>query len=371
MNFGNLFTETKTANPSVGQHTLTTPVYDSVAEVQQTNVVISQAATRQLDALRRLNPNDVASFGSNAGAGLAKLSEEVTKKVTLADSGFSDGVIQILKLTSSVDINQLGQKKETGLVGFMTNIKNKISGHKVEFMANFNSTSTEIKKIGGTLMEGVRRMQNESKWLEKCYEQNLEYLRELEVNAEALSYFIEEQTGVLQQMQASGADPMKISDQTSYVTRLERQHDKTIRLIQVAKLTAPEIRLMQQTNYNNSEDFKDLIETTIPAWEKKISLAIISVRQKKDTELSNTVKDKSNEFFKAAADMVHDNSIAAAQARNKSSLELETIEHMQKQMIDAVQQVKQIDEQGRQKRKDTAVRLGQMNDELMNEMRTW
>ena len=370
MNFGNMF-ETKTAAPSITKKTLNGPVYDSIATVQEENKNISTQAIRQLDVLRRMNPNDVASFGSNAGTELAKLSEEVTKKVTLADSGFSDGVVQILKLTSQVDINQLGEKKQTGLVGFVSGIKNKITGHKVEFMANFNSTSTEIKKIGSTLMEGVRRMQNESKWLEQCYQKNLDYLRELEINAEALEFFVKEQQDVLAQMQASNVDPMKINDQQSYITRLERQHDKTIRLIQVARLTAPEIRLMQQTNYNNSEDFKDLIETTIPAWEKKISLAIISIRQKKDTELSNTVKDKSNEFFKTAADLVHDNSIAAAQARNKSSLELETIEHMQKQMIDAVQQVKQIDEQGRQKRADTASRLAQMKDELHNEMRTW
>lgn len=327
---------------------------------------------RRIQALEKLSSEELGSYGSDTSKRMTALSESVTSRVTLANSGdFGDGIVQILKLTGTVDIKQLGQPSEKGLSGLIRKAKNAVTGVKVEVMAQFNSVSTEIDKICGELRKGVDRMKEESKWLASCYDENLNCLNELECNAEAVAVHLARQQDLLERMKQSNQEAEQIAIQASKVERLERLQDKLIKLVHLAKLTAPEIRLMQDTNYKNAEDFRDLIDTAIPAWKKQISFALIALRQKKDTELSNEIKDKSNDFFKKAADMIHDNSIAAAQNRQRGSIDLATIEHIQNQHLDAVRRVKEIEEQGRQNRKTAAERIKQMDQQLHDEMKKW
>ena len=151
---------------------------------------------RRIQALEKLSSEELGSYGSDTSKRMTALSESVTSRVTLANSGdFGDGIVQILKLTGTVDIKQLGQPSEKGLSGLIRKAKNAVTGVKVEVLAQFNSVSTEIDKICVELRKGVDRMKEESKWLASCYDENLNCLNELECNAEAVIVHLARQHG--------------------------------------------------------------------------------------------------------------------------------------------------------------------------------
>jgi uncharacterized protein YaaN involved in tellurite resistance len=159
-----------------------------------------------------------------------------------------------------------------------------------------------------------------------------------------------------------------VADQRTRVERFERHANKIFKQIHLTKLTTPEICGLQVANVNLVEKFNDLIDVTIPAWGKQISLALIGMRQAKDAQIAQSVDDKTNEFFMAAANMVHDTTIKSAQLLAEDSIKTETLVHMQNQMIDMIKQVNQIDEDARKNRVKSVEAIQKLDSELNQAM---
>jgi uncharacterized protein YaaN involved in tellurite resistance len=140
---------------------------------------------------------------------------------------------------------------------------------------------------------------------------------------------------------------------------------------QVALLTAPEIRTIQAGNVTMVEKFNDIMHTTLPAWKKQMSMTILALRQKENAELGNTIDNKTNEFFRKAASLNNQNAIAVAKASERSTVDIETLEFMQQQLIDSVKQVKSIQEQGRTDRQAASQKIDQLRNEMKQEMLSW
>lgn len=100
-------------------------------------------------------------------------------------------------------------------------------------------------------------------------------------------------------------------------------------------------------NVTMVEKFDDLINTTIPAWKKQLSMTIMALNQKSNAELGNEMDNKTNMFFRKAAELSNSNAIAVTKASERSSVDIETLEFMQAKMLDSVKQVKLIQRQVR------------------------
>ena len=155
------------------------------------------------------------------------------------------------------------------------------------------------------------------------------------------------------------------------IKRWEKQIDRLKRMQQVALLTAPEIRMIQAGNVTMVEKFDDTVNTTIPAWKKQLSMTILALRQKENAELGNAIDDQTNNFFRKAAELNHNNAIAVAQAGERSVVDIETLEYMQNQLIDSVKQVRQIQETGREERRQASVKINGLRDQMKQEMLSW
>jgi uncharacterized protein YaaN involved in tellurite resistance len=162
-----------------------------------------------------------------------------------------------------------------------------------------------------------------------------------------------------------------VNEAEQIIKRWEKQIDRLKRMQHVSLLTAPEIRGIQAGNVTMVEKFDDAINTTIPAWRKQLSMTIIAMRQKENAEIGNAVDDRTNEFFRKAAELNHSNAIAVATAGERSVVDIETLEHMQNLMIDQVKQVKQIQETGRQERAAASQKIDNLRDQMKQEMLSW
>jgi uncharacterized protein YaaN involved in tellurite resistance len=205
-------------------------------------------------------------------------------------------------------------------------------------------------------------MEDEAKWLQKARDANEQHLLEYQELHADLMIAIEEEKEKLALIPQT--DVQAVADQRTRVERFERHANKIFKQIHLTKLTTPEICGLQVANVNLVEKFNDLIDVTIPAWGKQISLALIGMRQAKDAQIAQSVDDKTNEFFIQAANMVHDTTIKSAQLLAQDSVKTETLVHMQNQMIDMIKQVNQIDEEARQNRIKSVEAIQKLDGEL-------
>jgi uncharacterized protein YaaN involved in tellurite resistance len=329
---------------------------------QAANIVPVQQGGKYVMAIRSAQTGAISKIGQDTGKEISQLSGQVLDKVRASDSGeFGTGMKKILDLTSGVKLDKLGE--ETGLISKLTGL---FSRGKNAVTHQFDSVKDEITRVADGLRVGVARMEDEAVWLEKARAANEVHQHEYELLHADLLIVVEEEKQKLAAMPQD--DAQAVADQRQRVESFERHAQKIFKLIHLTKLTTPEICGLQVANRNLIEKFNDLVDITIPAWGKQISLALIGARQAKDAAVAQSVDDKTNEFFMAAANMVHDTTIKSAQLLAEDSIKTETLVHMQNQMIDMIKQVNQIDEDARKNRVKSVEAIQKLDSELNQAM---
>jgi uncharacterized protein YaaN involved in tellurite resistance len=377
MSYGNLFEDVPLAKPVMTG----TPV-----RLNPHNIVFTEgiAADHQLVPVRRttmVTSNGIKSaikiseYGTEHGKKIADLADVVVRKTTTGKMGdFGEGITQILALTSQVNIGDLNVNKKGGWFGGITNFLKK---KKVEVISQFESTSDSIAKVATDLSARTKDMEGDNDFLDQLYESNLEEYHGLdraiaEIGAEIRVLGADYEVKKAQAEKST--DQFFIQEVNELEQRIklwEKQVDRLKRLQQIALLTAPEIRQIQAGNAAMTEKFNDLINTTIPAWKKQLSMTILKLKQKENAELGNQLDDKTNEFFRKAAELNGQNAIAVAKASERSVVDMDTLEFMQKSLIDSVHAVKDIQAQGRIEREAASNRIDVLRNEMKTEMLSW
>lgn len=347
-------------------------LFDKLEEKRELPIAI---VTKINDARSIRDQMSISEFGTQAGKEVAALADVVLKKTTTGRMGdFGDGITQILTLTSAVNINDLNIEKSKGFLGKIMGFAKK---KKVEVLAQFEDTSKSIEKIANDLATRQDAMKQDNQFLDQMYEKNLQEYHDLGNSISAAGELLNEMNAQYEdlKLQAQTSQDQlfiqSVNEAENTIKLWEKQIDRLKRMQQVALLTAPEIRQIQAGNVAMVEKFNDLINTTIPAWKKQMSMTILALKQKENAELGNNIDEKTNEFFKKAAQLNNQNAIAVAKSSERSVVDIETLEFMQNQLIDSVKQVKQIQETGRQERAAASTKIDQLREQMKQEMLSW
>jgi hypothetical protein len=254
--------------------------------LQAANIVPVQQGGKYVMAIRSAQTGAISKIGQDTGKEISQLSGQVLDKVRASDSGeFGTGMKKILDLTSGVKLDKLGE--ETGLISKLTGL---FSRGKNAVTHQFDSVKDEITRVADGLRVGVARMEDEAVWLEKARAANEVHQHEYELLHADLLIVVEEEKQKLAAMPQD--DAQAVADQRQRVESFERHAQKIFKLIHLTKLTTPEICGLQVANRNLIEKFNDLVDITIPAWGKQISLALIGARQAKDAAVAIACQSK-------------------------------------------------------------------------------
>jgi uncharacterized protein YaaN involved in tellurite resistance len=305
---------------------------------------------------------NINTLGSDAGQNIGKLSEEILSKVKVADTGeLGEGISNILTLTRKVDITKLGEQRN----GLLSRVWNIFGDTKQKVLDQFETSKDQIEKITGTLTTGIGRMRGEAVWLNNAYTANIEYLHELEDILDSVDAVKEIEDQKMAELLANPDTPMNILDEQRMLTdALDKQADKLRRLVQLSKLTAPQIASMRKVNMNTVEKFESLNTVVIPAWKNNMSLSLISLQQKKDNELSNMIDNETNRLLKDNAKSVAHNMKEAAAANQRGVVDLATLQSIQTDMLNGINETMRIEQAGRQERKQAAISMAKMDNDL-------
>ncbi len=211
--------------------------------------------------------------------------------------------------------------------------------------------------------------------LDKMYDMNQAYFKELTMYILAGRLKCEELRAVdLPAMQKKAEesglpeDAQAANDFANMIGRFEKRlHD--LELTRVVSLQmAPQIRLIQNNDTLMSEKIQTSIVNTIPLWKSQMVLALTMEHSKQAMEAQREVSNITNDLLKRNAEMLHQGSVEVAKESERGIIELETLKHTNQELIATLEEVRQIQEEGRQKRAEAEVELGRIEGELKQKL---
>jgi uncharacterized protein YaaN involved in tellurite resistance len=156
----------------------------------------------------------------------------------------------------------------------------------------------------------------------------------------------------------------EIADLRDFLSRLDKRlaDMKIVRFIMIQSLA--QIRVVQNNNTSIAEKAQSIVSTTIPVWKNQLTLAVALQRQKANVEMQKKISDTTNTILQKNAEMLKQNSIDVAKENEKTVVSLETLKMTTASLIDTLNEVKKIHEEGAQSRRVLDGELKNLETEL-------
>lgn len=310
----------------------------------------------------------ILTYGANAQNQLSSFSHKMLDHVQSKDIGpVGDVLNDLMGKLSEIDPDDLSEKKKSGL----SRLFNKASRSIQEMMTKYQKLSTQIDRIGVQLEHSKRGLLEDVHMLDNLYEQNKVYFQALNVYIAAAELKRDELVQqVLPKMQTEAQqsnDQMaiqEVNDMMQFVDRLEKRLYDLQLSRQLTIQSAPQIRMIQQTNQTLAEKIQSSIMTSIPLWKNQIAIALTLNRQKKAVESQRLVTKTTNDLLLRNSEMLKMNSIETAKENERGIIEIDTLKKTQENLIQTIEETLAIQADGRVKRKEAEREIGRMEEEL-------
>lgn len=344
------------------------PVQDLSEDLSVDYKQFNEAEIKQIhDFSQRIDITDntmIMQYGINAQKKLADFSDSTLEKVKTKDLGeVGDMLSQVVGELREFDGN--GEKK--GLFGLFNKGKNKVEG----MISKYEQTETNVNKIAGMLQDHQIRLLKDTSMLDQLFDLNNTYYKELSMyiaaGKEKLHHVKNEEIPALEQKALHSnlpEDAQALKDMTMYYDRFDKKlHDLELSRM-IAIQTAPQIRLLQNSNNLMIEKIQSTLVNTIPLWKNQMVITLGLHHATESAKTQQAVSDMTNELLKKNADALHSATVETAKESNRSIVDIETLKHTNEQLIQTFDDVLQIQEQGRIKRQEAEQELRQIENEL-------
>lgn len=344
------------------------PVQDLSEDLSVDYKQFNEAEIQQIhDFSQQIDITDntmIMQYGINAQKKLADFSDSTLEKVKAKDLGeVGDMLSQVAGELREFDGN--GEKK--GLFGLFNKGKNKVEG----MISKYEQTETNVNKIAGMLQDHQIRLLKDTSMLDQLFDLNNTYYKELSMyiaaGKEKLHHVKNEEIPALEQKALHSnlpEDAQALKDMTMYYDRFDKKlHDLELSRM-IAIQTAPQIRLLQNSNNLMIEKIQSTLVNTIPLWKNQMVITLGLHHATEAAKTQQAVSDMTNELLKKNADALHSATVETAKESNRSIVDIETLKHTNEQLIQTFDDVLQIQEQGRIKRQEAEQELRQIENEL-------
>jgi len=313
----------------------------------------------------------VVQYGVNIQSEISEFSDSVLNRVQSSQSGYVGEVLSDLMVkVKAVDVDDIAGKKGF-LAQAFANMKNRFN----RFMARYQKLGMQIDTIIGNLEDAKAGLVDDIGLLDTLHEKNLLFMKDLEYYIAAGEQKVAElRTQTLPQLQekakASGdqADAQNYNDMKQLVDRFEKKiYDLRLsRMITVQ--TAPQLRLIQHNDQVLVEKIQSSILNTIPLWKNQIVIAISLYRQQAALTLQKEVTDTTNELLIKNAELLKENTIGTAAEAERGIVDLETLQQVNADLIETIDETLRIQAEGRAKRAAAEIELEKLEDILKDKL---
>ena len=294
---------------------------------------------------------------------MADFSESALEKVKSKDLG------EVGELLSDVVVELKGfdANEEKGLFGFFRKGKNKVEALK----ARYNKVEANVEDICRVLEGHQVQLMKDIAVLDKMYEANMTYFKELTMYILAGKKRLADiRSGQLAQLvqraQMSGLpeDAQSAKDLESKCDRFEKKLYDLELTRTISIQTAPQIRMVQGNNTMMVEKIQSTLVNTVPLWKSQMVLALGVAHSNDAVKAQRDVSDMTNELLKKNAETLKMATVETARETERGIVDMETLQHTNQTLISTLDEVMQIQQDGRQKRAEAEVELRKMENEL-------
>ena len=313
--------------------------------------------------------NLVFSYGSSAQQNISQFSDAALKNVKTKDLDEVGNMIANL-VVELKDFDSDGKEKG-GLFGLF-----KKQANKLELMkAKYDATEININKIVEGLEQHQIQLLKDIAMLDQLYDQNLQYFKELSMYIAAGKLRLEEFRAnelaqAVQKAEASG-----LPEDAQYAKDLREKADRFEKKLYDLELTrnisiqmAPQIRLIQSSNQVMAEKIQTSLVNTIPLWKNQMVLALGLAHTEKAMQAQRAVTDLTNDLLLKNAEKLHMATVESAKEAERGIVDIETLERTNRMLIDTMDEVLEIQSQGREKRLAAEKQLATIEGELKAKM---
>ena len=313
------------------------------------------------------NTNQILQYGAGTKK-MADFSDTALENVKMQDLGeIGDLITNVVGELRDFDAQDDGGR----FFGFF-----KKQSSKIENLKNkYDKAEVSIEKITDSLQQHQVRLLKDSAMLDKMYEQNLNYFKELTMYILAGKKKLEEtRNGKLAELKnkamMSGLpeDAQAARDLDEKCNRFEKKlHDLELTRT-IAMQTAPQIRLIQNNDTVMVEKIQTTIVNTIPLWKSQMVLALGIAHSAEAAQAQSQVTDITNELLRKNAEMLHTATVEIAKESERGIVDLETLQKTNADLIQTLDDVMRIQMEGRQKRQAAESEMRRMEDELKRKL---
>ena len=316
-----------------------------------------------------LNTEQVMNYGSNAQKNISEFSEAALNSVRTKDLGEVGGMLGDLV----VELQGLNfdPEEKKGFLGLFKKATQNIASLK----AQYDKAEVNVDKIVESLEKHEVVLMKDISMMDKMYERNLEYMKELTMYIIAGKLKIEqlrneELPKYQQKAQESGLpeDAQAANDFANMIGRFEKKiHDLELtRTISIQM--SPQIRMIQNNDSLMAEKIRSSIVNTIPLWKSQMVLGLSMYHSKQAMEASRAVSDVTNRLLLSNAEALHTGSVEVAKESERGIVDLETLKKTNEHLIATLEEVRQIQDDGRTRRAQAEEELGRIEGELKQKL---
>ncbi len=329
-----------------------------------------QAAVKEFaEKIDILNTEQVMNYGSAAQKNITEFSDAALNSVRTKDLGqvgdmLSDLVIELKGLNFEPE-----EKK--GLRGLFKKSTQSIASLK----AQYDKAEVNVDKIVESLEKHEITLMKDISMMDKMYERNQEYLKELTMYILAGKIKIEHLRNVeLPEYQAKAResglpeDAQAANDFANMIGRFEKKiHDLELtRTISIQM--SPQIRMIQNNDTLMAEKIRSSIVNTIPLWKSQMVMALSLHHSEQAMKAQREVTDVTNELLTKNAQALHQGSVSVAREAERGIVDLETLKKTNQELIATLDEVRQIQDDGRARRAQAEEELGRIEGELKQKL---
>ena len=313
------------------------------------------------------NSTVILQYGAGAQKKIADFSETALANVRSKDLG------EIGELLSGVvyELKKFEEEEEKGFLGILKKGGNKIAAMK----SKYDKAEVNINKICDVLEEHQRQLWKDSAMLDKMYDLNKNYFKELSMYILAGKKKLErarteELPGLMEKAKQSNLpeDAQEVNDFVAMCDRFEKKiHDLELtRMVSIQM--APQIRLVQSNDTLMSEKIQSTLVNTIPLWKSQMVLALGINHSTQAAQAQREVTNMTNELLRKNAEVLKMATVETAKEAERSIVDIDTLKQTNESLISTLDEVLRIQTEGREKRKEAEIELRRIEGDLRNRL---
>ena len=313
------------------------------------------------------NTNQILQYGAGTQMKMADFSDTPLANVRTQDLGeVGDLLVNVMG-----ELKGLDQEEEKGIFGFFKKQSNKLELMK----SKYAKAEVNVEKICSALEQHQVRLLKDSAVLDKMYDQNLAYFKELTMYILAGKQKLQDvQEGKLKELEATAQrtglaeDAQAARDLAEKCNRFEKKIYDLELTRTISIQTAPQIRMIQNNDTVMVEKIQTTLVNTIPLWKNQMVLALGIAHSTEAATAQRQVNDVTNSLLKKNAEALHMASVETAKEAERGIVDIETLKKTNQDLIATLDDVMKVQAEGRQKRLAAEAEMAKMEADLKNKL---